>query len=266
MKKTNFVSLWDVLTLAKDRLVPREPVSLYRYVELLVQLTLMRKIRFNSVLETGPGTYPVFGVWPRDSYDAGTIVDYNENVLRHCEKLLVGKGIESLHMDFDGPDVLSKTGRKWDLIVSNGVVEHLKNDREHMLDLHDALNEGGMVMCVTVMHEYLFNDWDKAVGHYRRYSLDSLLALFDNYSEVQVIQTSMLQEIVRPLFFGRIRHLLKGSIEENNRLFGDEVTSFSKPPYSGIFGFVRWCLPVYLVVDWCFSKFLGGIVIVIAKK
>jgi hypothetical protein len=266
MKKTNFLSLWDVLTLAREHLVPREPVSLYRYVEFLVQLALMRKIRFRKVLETGPGTYPVFGVWPRDSYDSGTIVDYNEKVLRHCETLLAGKGIESLQLDFDGPGALGGTGRKWDLIVSNGVVEHLKNDGEHVADLHDALEEGGMLMCVTVMHESMFNDWDKAVGHYRRYSMGSLLALFEKYSEVQVIQTSMLQEIVRPLFFGRIRHLLKGTVEENNRLFGDEVTSFSKPPYSGIFGLVRWCLPVYLVVDWWFSKFLGGIVIVIAKK
>jgi len=266
MKLTSLLSLSDVLTLARGYLLPREPVSLYRYVELLVQIALLRKYHFRRVLETGPGTYPVFGVWPRNFYESGTIVDYNDKVLRYCQKVLSGKGIESLQLDFDGAGVLSATGRKWDLIVSNGVVEHLKNDGPHVADLYDALDEGGVLICVTVMHESLFNDWDRAVGHYRRYSMESLLALFGKFSEVQVIQTSMLQEMVRPFFFGRIRHLLNGTVEENNRLFGDEVVSFSRPPYARIFGLVRWCLPLYLVVDWWFSKFLGGIAIVVARK
>lgn len=266
MKNKNFLSLWDVLFLARDQLVPREPTSLYRYVEYLVQLALLRKYYFKDVLETGPGTYPVFAVWPRESFGKGTIIDYNNKVLNYCTKLLSGKEIENINLDFDGSGVVAGTGRKWDLIVSNGVVEHLQYDKLHISDLQNVLNEGGMIMCVTVMHEALFNDWDRAVGHYRRYSPDSLKALFKKFSEIQIIQTSILQELVRPLFFGRIRHLLKGSIEENNRLFGDEVASFSKPPYASIFWLVRWCLPIYLVVDWWFSKLLGGIVIVIARK
>ena len=266
MKNKSFLGLIDIIFLARDQLVPREPISLYRYVELLVQLALLRKYHFKEVLETGPGTYPVFAVWPRESFDNGTIIDYNNNVLKHCQKILSGKKIESINLDFDGSGVVSGTGHKWDLIVSNGVVEHLRNDKLHIADLHNALESGGTLMCVTVMHETLFNDWDRAVGHFRRYSKDSILALFKDFSEIQIIQTSMLQEIVRPFFFGRIRHLLKGSIEENNRLFGDEVTSFSRPPYARIFWLVRWFLPVYLVVDWWFSKLLGGIVIVIARK
>jgi hypothetical protein len=90
--------------------------------------------------------------------------------------------------------------------------------------------------------------------------------MFSRYSEVQLIQTSLIQELVRPLFFGRIRHLLSGTPEENNLKFGDEVGSFSRPPYAPVFGLVRWLLPAYLCLDWWLSRLGGGIVIVVARK
>ncbi len=123
-----------------------------------------------------------------------------------------------------------------------------------------------MVVCVTVLHEWMFNDWDRAVGHYRRYSSRGLISLFEDFSAVQYIPTCYLQEMVRPLFFGRIRHLLGNTPEINNRLFAEEVVRFSRPPYARIFGLVRWTLPMYLYLDWCFSRLLGGIAIVIARK
>jgi len=265
-KQESLITLREVFRLSSDHLVPKEPVSLYRYVEFLVQLALLQKYRFEHVLETGPGTYPVFGVWPRELYGSGTIVDYSEGVLAYCERVLSDKNIERIQLDFDRGDALTPIGRRWDLIVSNGIVEHLRNDADHVRDIHGALNQGGMVICVTVLHEWLFNDWDRAVGHYRRYTPQRLLSLFNDFSAVQYIPTSYLQEMVRPLFFGRIRHLVGNPPEVNNRLFGDEVPQFSRPPYASIFGLVRWTLPVYLWLDWWLSRVLGGIAIVVARK
>ncbi len=265
-KRELLITLSEILRFGSDHLIPRQPISLYRYIELLVQIALLRKFRFSRVLETGPGSSPVFGVWPRGLYESGTIIDYNEKVLSYCERTLAGKNIERIQVDFDGSDVLASLGVKWDLIVSNAVIEHLRNDSAHVRDIHRSLAEGGMVVCVTVLHEWLFNDWDRAVGHYRRYSPRSLLSLFDDFSTVQYIPTSYIQELVRPLFFGRIRHLLGNTTEVNNRLFGEEVERFSRPPYASIFGLVRWMLPVYLCLDWYISRLLGGIAIIIARK
>jgi hypothetical protein len=265
-KRESLITLGEVLRLASDYLVPKEPVSLYRYVEFLVQLALLRKYRFSRILETGPGTYPVFGVWPRGLYGSGTIVDYNEGILAYCERRLAGKNIEFIQLDFDRGNALAPLVRQWDLILSNGIVEHLRNDADHVHDMYVALSEGGMVFCVTVLHKWLFNDWDRAVGHYRRYRPQHLISLFDDFSTVQYIPTSYLQEMVRPLFFGRIRHLVGNTREVNNRLFGDEVPQFSRPPYASIFGLVRWTLPIYLCLDWWLSRVLGGIAIVVARK
>lgn len=260
------ITLGEILRLSSDHLVPKQAISLYRYVELLVQLALLRKFRFSSVLETGPGSYPVFRVWPRQLYETGTIVDYSEKVLSYCERTFAGENIECIRVDFDGGNVLPSLCRKWDLIISNAVIEHLRNDAEHVRDIHRSLTDGGMVICVTVLHEWLFNDWDRAVGHYRRYSPRRLISLFDDFSTVQYIPTSYLQEMVRPLFFHRIRHLLGNTPEINNQLFVEEVVRFSRPPYASIFGLARWTFPMYLCLDWCFSRVLGGIAIVIARK
>jgi hypothetical protein len=91
-------------------------------------------------------------------------VDYNESILAYCERTLAGKNIECIQLNFDRGNALAPLGRQWDLIVSNGIVEHLRNDADHVHDMHGALSDGGMVICVTVLHEWLFNDWDRAVG------------------------------------------------------------------------------------------------------
>jgi hypothetical protein len=265
-KHESIITLRDLLRLGADHLVPEKPVSLYRYIELLVQLALLQKYRFECVLETGPGTYPVFEFWPRKLYGSGTVVDYNEKVLDHCDRALKGKDIERVQLDFDRRGELSKLGRKWNLIISNGVIEHLQNDADHVRELYAVLDANGMVICTTVLHNWLFNDWDRAVGHYRRYPPRRLISLFDEFSGVQYIPTSYLQEAVRPLFFGRVRHLLGNAPEMNNRLFGEEVTQFSRPPYASIFRLVRWSLPIYLCMDWWLSRLLGGIAIIVARK
>jgi hypothetical protein len=53
-KRESLITLSEMLRLASDHLVPKELVSLYRYVEFLVQLALLRKYRFSRILERFP--------------------------------------------------------------------------------------------------------------------------------------------------------------------------------------------------------------------
>ena len=260
------ITLRDIFTHNTGKIVPLEPVSLYRYIEHLVEVTAARKFKLKRMLEIGPGIYPALKHFYANEFKSVTLVDYNERVLDFCEKVIAPARAESIVTDIEQPDALTKLGRSWDFVVSNGVVEHIKNDREHVRDIHNVLEPGGIFACVTVLHPSLFNDWDRAVGHYRRYTVPQFREMLGDFSEVQIIQTAMLQEIVRPLFFCRIRHLLKNSTEVNNRLFGDEVGNFSKPPYASIFGVVRYLLPAYLLCDWTKSGLWGGIVVVLARK
>jgi SAM-dependent methyltransferase len=261
------ITLGDLFRYAGDLVVPKNPVSLYRYVEHLVEVAVARRYRLRSALEIGPGRDPIFEYFESDDCETATIVDYHEGILAHCAKSpLVKKDLECILLDIEDAGALEGLGRRWDYIISNGVIEHLRNDGQNVRAMHAVLKPGGVVACITVLHKRLFNEWDHAVGHYRRYSIRELRELFADYSEVQVIQTSLLQELVRPLFFSRIKHLLPNTVEQNNRMFGDSYTNFGRPPYAAIWPLIRYLMPAYLVVDWTLGRFVGGIVLVLARK
>jgi len=263
----HLVDLRGLIKYGRGNLVPKVPVSLYRYLEHLIEVATLRKFKLQRILEIGPGSDSVFKYLGPHEYASGSIVDYHPKVLKFNQDTLKAHQIDYTELDVEDPNAFKKLeGRKWDFIVCNSILEHLKYDHEFVNRLRSVLADGGVVACSTVIHQKLFNEWDHAVGHYRRYSVKGLRELFSEYSQVEVIQTSLLQELVRPLFFSRIRHLLKNSVEENNRLFGEGHSDFGKPPYSGIFPVVRFLLPVYLLGDWLTHRFLGGIVFVVAKR
>lgn len=260
------ITLRDIVHFNRGTIVPRKPVSLYRYVEALIEVAVARKYGLRRMLEVGPGTYPAIDHFGGSEFDQVTLADYNEKVLNFCQGSAEGHPIERMLIDIEEPRALARTARQWDYVISNGIIEHIKNDARHVQDLYDVLAPGGVLACLTVLHPQLFNDWDRAVGHYRRYRVSELRRLFGMFPRIQLIQTGLLQELVRPLFFSRIRHLLSNTTEENNRAFGDEVMSFSRPPYAAIFGVVRYALPLYLMMDWAKNPFFGGIGLVLARK
>jgi SAM-dependent methyltransferase len=260
------LTLRDLFVFGRGHLVPREATSPYRYVEHVIEVALARKYAVRRVMEIGPGRDAVFNFLGPTDYASGMLVDYNPDVLDFCRKRYTGQPLEYLECDVEEPGHLAGLNRTWDYIVSNGVVEHLRNDVAHVKELHSVLADSGVLVCTTVLHKRMFNQWDHAVGHFRRYSERELLDLFSDFSEVQLIRSSMIQELIRPLFFRRIAHLTSNTVEQNNRLFGEGVENFSRPPYAGAFPVLRYLMPAYLAADWAQHRLVGGIVFVVARR
>jgi hypothetical protein len=187
-------------------------------------------------------------------------------VLNYTQKALAGKSVETVELDVEKVGSLEGLGRKWDYVVANALLEHLASDAAFVSRLRGLLSDDGFVVATTVLGPRLYNRWDHAVGHYRRYEVGELRGLFSEYTRVQILQTSILQEMARPLFFHRVKHLQDSTIEENNRRFGREHLTLGRPPYASAFWLLRWLLPVYAAIDWTFRDVQGGIAIVIARK
>ena len=168
-------------------------------------------------------------------------------------------------MDVMDQQQVKSLNRNWEYIVANGVIEHLKNDKEFVNNVHELLDNNGIFAGSTVLHKRLYNKWDHAAGHYRRYNTDELQELFSDFEEVLLIQSSLLQELVRPLFYGRIRHMFNNTLEENNEIIGREFLNYGTPPYAGIFCILRYFMPFYLIIDWTLKNH-GGICFFIARK
>ena len=72
----------------------------------------------------------------------------------------------------DLPDVPS-----FDSIVYIDVLEHIKDDCAEIAAATARLRPNGTIIILGPAHDWLFSDFDAAVGHYRRYSANTLRAL-----------------------------------------------------------------------------------------
>lgn len=259
------ITLKDLFGQGDELVLPKEPVSLYRYIEHLVEVCVKRKYGLRSIVEIGPGADTIFRYLKPGEYTSGTLIDYNQDVLEYNRQNLPGHPLELLNIDIMNLDQVKTIDRKWDYIVADGVLEHLSDDKMFVDNMYEMLEDGGIFFGSTVLQKWLYNKWDHSAGHYRRYNVRELRDLFSNFREVTIIQSSLLQELVRPLFYGRVRHMFGNTIEENNMLISKEFLSYGVPPYAGIFGLIRYAMPVYLLVDWWINV-LGGICFVIARK
>ena len=57
------------------------------------------------------------------------------------------------------------------------VLEHIKDDRAEIASAAARLADGGRLIVLAPAHEWLFSPFDAAIGHHRRYTKSSLVAL-----------------------------------------------------------------------------------------
>lgn len=68
-------------------------------------------------------------------------------------------------------------GKKFDTILYVDVLEHIKDDRAELVSAVARLNGGGKLIVLAPAHGWLFTEFDRAVGHFRRYTSGSLVSL-----------------------------------------------------------------------------------------
>ncbi len=64
----------------------------------------------------------------------------------------------------------------YDTVILLNVLEHIPDDRQALRDIHSALAPGGKLILWVPAFEALYGDFDRRIGHYRRYRRDDLAA------------------------------------------------------------------------------------------
>ncbi|MCF8043037.1 MAG: class I SAM-dependent methyltransferase [Desulfarculaceae bacterium] len=247
-------------------MAPEAPISPFRYMEMLINRAAVIKSGAREVLEVGPGSETMLAHLDQSTLGSVTIVDYVQDALDRARRRLKGLPVRTICCDVSLPGCPALAAESFDCVIANALVEHLEDDRGFIDKTRKLLKPGGLMLCTTVLGPGMYNQWDHAVGHYRRYSMASLRRLFEDFSQVQIIQSSLIQELVRPLFFHRLRKLKHGTLEENNLLFSGEHEEIGRPPYAKIYWALRFFLPVYLLLDWALKDLQGGIAVVVARR
>lgn len=68
-------------------------------------------------------------------------------------------------------------GRRFDCVLYIDVLEHIEDDGEELRRAAEVLAPGGAVVVLSPAHQWLYTPFDKAIGHYRRYTRADLRAL-----------------------------------------------------------------------------------------
>lgn len=77
---------------------------------------------------------------------------------------------QAVHGLFDG----SQAGKGYDSVLYVNVLEHVEHERDELAAAHAALRPGGRLLVYVPALPWLFSNFDREVGHFRRYTKDGL--------------------------------------------------------------------------------------------
>ncbi len=76
--------------------------------------------------------------------------------------------------DLTKPAPVEMTSDKFDTVVCLNVLEHIEDDRFSLGQIGSVLAPRGTLALLVPAHQVLYGEFDRAVGHYRRYSRTKL--------------------------------------------------------------------------------------------
>ncbi|MEI6059941.1 MAG: class I SAM-dependent methyltransferase [Bacteroidota bacterium] len=135
-----------------------------------------------KILEIGSGVGNISAFFLNDQQSI-TLSDIREG---YCNSLR-GKfgsdshlsGIEQMdlvEMEFDIK--FGKYFGRFDTVFALNVVEHIFNDQLAVSNCYKLLKPGGNLVILVPAYQWLYNDFDKELEHYRRYTRQKLESLF----------------------------------------------------------------------------------------
>ena len=137
--------------------------------------------------------------------------------------------------------------QRFDTLTYIDVLEHIEDDAAEVAEAFRRLDSGGIIAALSPANMALFSDFDRAVGHFRRYTLPGFQALFE--TEGVILASGCLD------FPGTALSLA-------NRL----MLRQSSPRQSQIAFWDRWIVPCARWIDPLIGHRLGRSVYVIAQK
>lgn len=96
---------------------------------------------------------------------------------RLLDQLRSAVGDEVRHDTRCGTIASVRPEETFDTIIYIDVLEHIEHDRDELAAAASHLRAGGRIVVLAPAHESLTTDFDRAIGHYRRYSAASLAAM-----------------------------------------------------------------------------------------
>lgn len=131
----------------------------------------------SRVLEVGAGIGGTTEVLCNGESVEWTCLEPDPSQCRRIAKRIGGGELPSTCRTVNGCLEDLDESDRFDTILYMDVLEHIEDDRSELARAASHLNRGGHLAVLAPAHNWLFTPFDRAVGHYRRYSAASLLDL-----------------------------------------------------------------------------------------
>jgi len=126
-------------------------------------------------LEIGSGLGDYAQTWSDGGTPQITVSDRDPSRSAHLQRKFAGNH----RVHFRDVDVFSPEPADHTALVAMNVLEHIEQEVEALRSAHELLRPGGAVVVFVPAFEFAMSDFDRKVGHYRRYTVASLRAVYE---------------------------------------------------------------------------------------
>jgi len=122
------------------------------------------------VLEVGAGIGGTTSILCDGSQDAWVCLEPDRGMAAEIQRRIEEKELPACCRAVSGCIQQLPGESRFNAILYIDVLEHIEDDRRELEDAVHHLLPGGTLVVVAPAHQWLFSRFDKAIGHYRRYT------------------------------------------------------------------------------------------------
>lgn len=146
-----------------------------------------------KILEVGAGIGSTATTLKGIEFDKWVCIEPDSNL---CAKIEEKINCNILSRKLDVRACLTSdidASERFDTILYIDVLEHIEDDKAELSYAADHLEAGGKVIVVSPAHSYLYSPFDRKIGHFRRYSKESLTAAIP--SDLELVDVRYLDSV-----------------------------------------------------------------------
>ena len=177
------------------------------------QFKIISKYIQRNVLEVGPGTGNNLKYY-KNKASTITLLEINKKLARSLKKKFYkNKKIKILNSN------IHSIKKKFDTIMYMDVLEHIKTDKKEIKKAINLLNPGGYLIIFVPAFQVLYSNFDRDIGHVRRYRKFFFFNLAKKY-KIKLIELKYFDSIG---FIFAIINRLVGTNNQNNVGLGIKI-------------------------------------------
>ncbi len=156
-------------------------VDPYAFCKYEILMSWLGNIKGKKIIVIGSGSGE-FAAWLAKAQANVTALDISDECIQLTLKTAKNFGVEISTVVSSIENY--KTNEKFDLVVATDVIEHVRDDVLASKIIQSLLLQNGQLVITVPALQWLFGYHDEALGHYRRYTKNSLINLFSKEFEI----------------------------------------------------------------------------------